>query len=88
MRFSCGSIHFTSLKFSIIRALLSSAFEPIAKTSHMEENVLYKVPGNVRMIFIKTVLDWLAKFMSLCHPYIYVLSACVKVTRISNFSWF
>jgi hypothetical protein len=57
--------NFTSLKFSIIRALLSSVFEPIDKTSHMEENVLCKVLGNLRTIFIKIILDLLAKFMSL-----------------------
>jgi hypothetical protein len=34
----------------------------------MEENVLCKVLGNLRNIFIKTVLDLLAKFMSLHLP--------------------
>lgn len=50
MCFSCHSTHFTYLKFSIIRALFSFVFEPIAKPSHTEENVLCKVLGNLRTI--------------------------------------
>jgi hypothetical protein len=86
MWFSGGSSHFNTLKFSVIRALLSSVFEPIVKTSHTEENMIYKVLGNLGTIFRKTVLDLLAKFLSLCHSNVhYVLSACFKVARITTF---
>jgi hypothetical protein len=60
MCFSCRSTHFTYLKLSIIRALLSFVFEPITKPSHTEENMLCKVLGNLRTILWKTVLEMLA----------------------------
>jgi len=55
MPFSYDSAYCTYLTWRVVRAVLSSDLEPIAKTSHEEESVLCKVQGNLRTIFVTLV---------------------------------
>jgi len=59
MRFSCDSAYCTYLTWCVIRAILRSDLEPIAKTSHEEESVLCKVLGNLSTIFMTLVRGFL-----------------------------
>jgi hypothetical protein len=61
-RFSCDSAYWTYLTWCVTRAILRSELEPIAKTSHAEESVIYKVLGNPR-----TILLTLVRGFPLCH---------------------
>ena len=48
---SCVSSYSVCVTWCVIRTLGRSVLEPIAKPSHTEASVLYKVLGTVRVIF-------------------------------------
>lgn len=47
------------LTWRVIRAILRSDLEPVAKTSHEEKSVLCKVLGNLSTIFMTLVQGFL-----------------------------
>jgi len=62
MRFSNNSAYCTYLTWCVIRVILRSVLDPIAKTIHEEASVLCKVLGN-----LMTVFTTLERGFLLCH---------------------
>ena len=50
---SCGSTYSACVTWCVIRTLRRFVLEPIAKPSHTETSVIYKVRGTLRIIFLK-----------------------------------
>lgn len=52
---SCASMYCTHLTWCVIHAIRRFSLQPILKPSHTEVNVLCRVLGNLRTIFMKLV---------------------------------
>ena len=89
MSSSCSSTYCNYLTWLVFCTLCKSVLEPIGKASPLEVNVLHKVLGNLRTIFMKLLQVLLVKLMSLCHSDVnQMVNAGVNITETTNSSSF
>ena len=68
-----------------MHTLHSSTLKPIAKASHAEVRVSYKVLGTLKTIFIRLLRVFPASLMYLCHSDVnYMLGTGKKITGTTN----